>query len=178
VRRTRPKLRIAALVVAVAIAGSACSGSSSQKTKAPTTGATTHSNTSNTEATLTAAVRAAIQEDHRMSVRVLWTNAVPAHPRATAGPALTVLRRSVAARARRGIRVRLLSEHFRVISIQVDPSYERATAVVSDPQRVRPYGGDGRPLGRAVALNERARLELRRLGSGMRFVVWRVTPIK
>jgi hypothetical protein len=65
-----------------------------------------------------------------------------------------------------------------VISIQLDPSYERATAVVSDPQRVRPYGRDGRPLGRAIALNERARLELRRLGSGMRFVVWKVTPIK
>jgi hypothetical protein len=127
---------------------------------------------------LIAVGRAAIHEDHRMSVRVLWTNSVPAHPRATAGPALAVLRRSVAARARRGIRVRLLSERFRVISIRLDPSYARATAVVYDHQRVRPYGRDGRPLGRAVVLKERARLELRRLGSGMRFVVWKVTPIK
>jgi hypothetical protein len=127
---------------------------------------------------LIAAGRAAIHEDHRMSVRVLWTNSVPAHPRATAGPALAVLRRSVAARARLGIRVRLLSERFRVISIRLDPSYARATAVVYDQQRVRPYGRDGRPLGRAVVLKEWARLELRRLGSGMRFVVWKVTPIK
>jgi hypothetical protein len=172
----RPMLPLSAVVVAVAFA--ACSGSSSHKTNAPTTTASTQSNTSNTEATLTSAARAAIQEDHRMSVRVLWTNSVPAHPRATAGPALAVLRRSAAARARRGIRVRLLSERFRVISIQLDPSYERATAVVYDPQRVRPYGRGGRPLGHAVALKERARLELRRLGSGMRFVVWKVTPIK
>ncbi len=171
-------LRLSVVGAAVALAGSACSGSSSHKTNSPTTTAHTQSNTSNTEATLTAAARAAIQEDHRTSVRVLWTNSVPAHPRATAGPALAVLRRSVAARARRGIRVRLLSERFRVISIHLDPSYERATAVVYDPQRVRPYGRNGRPLGHAVALNERARLELRRLGSGMRFVVWKVTPIK
>jgi hypothetical protein len=113
-----------------------------------------------------------------MSVRVLWTNSVPAHPRATAGPALAVLRRSVAARARRGIRVRLLSEQFRVISIHLDPSYERATAVLYDRQRVRPYGRDGRPLGRPVTLKERVRLELRRVGSSTRFAVWKASPVK
>jgi hypothetical protein len=167
-----------ALFVSVAVAASACSGSSGHKTSALTTSATTATTTSDTAATLVAAVRTAISEDHRMSVRVLWTNSVPAHPRATAGPALAVLRRSVAARARRGIRVRLLTEQFRVISIHLDPSYERATAVVYDPQRVRPYGRDGRPLGRPVALKERARLELRRVGSSTRFVVWKVSPLK
>ena len=165
-------------VFVFAFALSGCSGGSNHNANAPTTAATTQSTTSSSETALVAGVRAAVQQDHHMSVRVLWTNSVPAHPRATAGPALTVLRRSVAARARRGIRVRLLSERFRVISIQLDPSYESATAVVHDPQRVRPYGRDGRPLGRAVLLNERARLELRRVGSATRFVVWRVTPIK
>jgi hypothetical protein len=167
-----------ALFVSVAVAASACSGNSGHKTNALTTNATTATTTSDTTATLVDAVRAAISEDHRMSVRVLWTNSVPAHPRATAGPALAVLRRSVAARARRGIRVRLLSERFRVISIHLDPSYERATAVVYDPQRVRPYGRDGRPLGRPVVLKERARLELRRVGSSARFVVWKVSTLK
>ena len=168
----------AVVIAAVSVAG--CSGgsnrASSTSTSPSTSGPTTTEPT--TEAALIAAVRTAIRNDHRMSVRVLWTNKVPTRPRATAGPALAVLRRSVAARARRGIRVRLLSERFRVVSIRLDPSYTRATAVVHDPQRVRPYGRDGRPLGRAVALNERARLELRRVGSGMRFVVWKVTPIK
>jgi hypothetical protein len=170
------RVSVSAVLVSLGVVASGC-GSSGHKTAATTT-ATTNTNASNTQATLIAAVRAAVSEDHRMSVRVLWTNAVPAHPRATAGPALAVLRRSVAGRARRGIRVRLVSERFRVISIRLDPSYARATAVVYDPQRVRPYGRDGRPLGRAVTLNERARLELRRLGSSTRFVVWKVTAIK
>ncbi len=174
----RPGNTVRWLALLFVVAASACSGSSSHNAKTPTTTGTTQSTTSTTEAALVAAARAAVQQDHRMSVRVLWTNSVPAHPRATAGPALAVLRHSVAARARRGIRVRLLAERFRVISVHLDPSYERATAVVQDPQRVRPYGRDGRPLGRAVVLNERARLELRRVGSSMRFVVWKVTPIK
>lgn len=176
--RGSPLMPACALFVSVAVAASACSGSSGHKTSALPTTTTTRTNTSEAASTLVAAVRTAINEDHRMSVRVLWTNSVPAHPRSTAGPALAVLRRSVSARARRGIRVRLLSEQFRVISIHLDPSYDRAIAVVYDPQRVRPYGRDGRPLGRPVALKERARLELRRLGSSTRFVVWRVTPIR
>ena len=167
---------VGALLVSLGALSSACSGKSGDE-RALSTGSSTATTTPDARATLIAAARDAIDEDHRMSVRVLWTNSVPAKPRATAGPALAVLRRSVAVRARRGIRVRLVSEHFRVLRIALDPSYQRATAIVSDPQRVRPYGRDGRPLGRAVKLNERARLELRRLGSGTRFVVWRVTAI-
>ena len=174
---TRPRWAVVgALVLSVGAGGSACSGKGGDE-HALTTSSTTPTAVPDARASLLAAARAAIDEDHRMSVRVLWTNSVPAKPRATAGPALAVLRRSVAARSRRGIRVRLVSEHFRVLRIDLDPSYQRATAIVSDPQRVRPYGRDGRPLGHAVKLNERARLELRRLGAGTRFVVWRVTAI-
>src|SRR6266545_4290325 len=115
-----------ALFVLVVVAATSCSGSSHNKTNALTTIATTSTTTSDIAATLIAAVRTAINEDHRMSVRVLWTNAVPARPRATAGPALVVLRRSAAVRARRGIRVRVLSEQFRVVSIKLNPSYDRA----------------------------------------------------
>jgi hypothetical protein len=165
-----------ALLLSLGALCAACSGSSGDE-QALSTGSSTSTTTADARAKLLAAARDAIDEDHRMSVRVLWTNSVPAKPRATAGPALAVLRRSVAVRARRGIRVRLVAEHFRVIRIDLDPSYQRATAIVSDPQRVRPYGRDGRPLGHAVKLNERARLELRRVGSSTRFVVWRVTAI-
>lgn len=171
------RVSLALSTVFLALAASGCSGSSNDKTNAPST-STKQTSRTDTEAALIAAVRTAINEDHRMSVRVLWTNAVPAHPRATAGPALVVLRRSVAARSRRGVRVRVLSERFRVVSIKLNPSYDRATAVVDDPQRVRPFGRNGRPLGRPILLKERARLELRRLGSSIRFVVWKVTSLK
>ncbi len=174
-RSDRASLALCAVFLALAASG--CSGSSNDKTNALST-STNQTSRTDTEATLIAAVRTAINEDHRMSVRVLWTNAVPARPRATAGPALVVLRRSAAVRARRGIRVRVLSEQFRVVSIKLNPSYDRAIAVVYDPQRVRPFGRDGRPLGRPILLKERARLELRRLGSSTRFVVWKVTPLK
>jgi hypothetical protein len=174
---TRPAwLVVGALLLSLGTLSSACSGKSGDE-RALSTRSSTATATPDARATLIAAARDAIDEDHRMSVRVLWTNSVPTKPRATAGPALAVLRRSVAVRARRGIRVRLVAEHFRVIRIDLDSSYQRATAIVSDPQRVRPYGRDGRPLGHAVKLNERARLELRRLGSSTRFVVWRVTAI-
>jgi hypothetical protein len=174
---TRPAwVVVSALLLPLGAVTSACSGKSGDEHALSTRSSTTTTRP-DARATLIAAARDAIDEDHRMSVRVLWTNSVPAKPRATAGPALAVLRRSVAARARRGIRVRLVSEHFRVLLIDLDPSYQRATAIVSDPQRVRPYGRDGRPLGRAVKLNERARLELRRLGAGTRFVVWKVTAM-
>jgi hypothetical protein len=67
-----------------------------------------------------------------------------------------------------------LSDRRRVVSLKLDPSYTRATAVVVDRQRVQPSDRKGRPLGRVVVLNERATYELRRIGSSARFVVWQV----
>lgn len=110
-----------------------------------------------------------------MSVRALWTNEVPSHPTATAGPALTILRKSAADRRRRHIRVRLVSERFRVLSVELDPSFTSATATIIDVQRTQPSDASGKPLGKSVRLNERAHLVLHRLGTAPRFVVWKVT---
>jgi hypothetical protein len=125
-------------------------------------------------AVLDRAVRDAIRKDHRLSIVALRTNRVPRHPDATAGPALKRLRQSVAQRRRRGIRVQMVSERFRILDVRLDPSFTKATAVVLDVQRVRPYTSKGRRLGRAVKLNERVRLELRRVGDEPRFTVWKV----
>jgi len=110
-----------------------------------------------------------------MSVRALWTNEVPSHPTATAGPALAVLRKSAAERRRNHIRVRLVSERFRVLSLDLDPSYTSATATILDVQRTQPSHTNGKLLGKSVRLNERAQLVLHRIGTAPRFVVWKVT---
>lgn len=128
-----------------------------------------------TPARLLATARAAIRSDHALAVRVLWTNTVPAKPKATAGPALAALRQAAAGRKRRGIRVRLLSERFRILTVRLDPTYTRATATVTDRQRLRPYRAQGGPLGKPVTLNEHATLTLHRVGRSTRFVVWKVT---
>jgi hypothetical protein len=60
-----------------------------------------------------------------------------------------------------------------ITSVELDPSYAKATAVVRSIQRLRPYRA-GKPIGRAIKLDERANVLLRRLGSSSRFVVWRV----
>lgn len=129
----------------------------------------------NGQAALERAVRSALTANRRLSVYVLWNNRIPPWAeRSTRGPALTSLRTAAAERRRRGIRVRFLSDRFQVVSIRVDPSYAEATAVAGGLQRVRPYRLNGRPVGRSVELNERARIELRRLARTDRFVVWKV----
>jgi hypothetical protein len=108
-------------------------------------------------------------------VYVLWNNMVPPWAeRSTRGPALGGLRAAAADRKRRGIRVRLISDRFQIDSIRLDPSYAEATAIARGRQRVRPHHLNGKPAGRAVVLNEKARIELRRVGRTNRFVVWRV----
>ena len=72
----------------------------------------------------------------------------------------------------------MLSERREVISLQLDPSYTKATAILVDRQRVQPSTIDGRALGKAVELNERGRYELRRVGRTDRFVVWRVVQLR
>jgi hypothetical protein len=160
-------LLLLALLAAIA---AGCNGGNEKVATQPP--ATTTSET--TSATLERAVRQALRENDQLSGYVLWNNRVPAWAtRSTRGPALVTLRQSAADRRRRGIRVRTLVNTLEITSIKVDPSYTKATAVVRSVQRVRPYRG-GKPIGRAVKLDERANIELRRIGTSSRFVVWRV----
>jgi hypothetical protein len=160
-------LLLLALLAAIA---AGCNGGNEKVATQPP--ATTTSET--TTATLESGVRQALRENDQLSGYVLWNNRVPAWAtRSTRGPALVTLRQSAADRRRRGIRVRTLVNTLEITSIKVDPSYTKATAVVRSVQRVRPYRG-GKPIGRAVKLDERANIELRRIGTSSRFVVWRV----
>lgn len=142
-------------------------------------GATQPPATSETgKAALERAVRSALRQNRRLSVYVLWTNRIPSWAeRSTRGPALTGLRTAATDRRKRGIRVRLLSDRFEIVSIRLDPSYTEAAAIARGRQRVRPYRLNGKPAGRPVELNERARIELRRLGRTNRFVVWSVALV-
>jgi hypothetical protein len=128
---------------------------------------------------LASAVRATLRANHRLAKLVLWRNAVPASAtESTRGPALAALRSAAAARRRRGIHVKVVLDNFRIESVTLDPSFTRANAIVADPQRVVPYGRDGKPLGQPVRLSEKSRFELRRLGNSQRFVVWKVAPVQ
>jgi hypothetical protein len=131
------------------------------------------------KAALERAVRSALRENRRLSVYVLWNNRIPRWAeRSTRGPALASLRSAAQNRRNRGIRVRMLENQRQIVSMRLDPSYLRATAIVRDRQRVQPSRRNGRPLGRAATLNERAQYELRRLGRSDRFVVWRVVLLR
>jgi outer membrane murein-binding lipoprotein Lpp len=168
---THSRITIAAVLVAgVLLAG--C-GSTTQTT--PTRTSTTATQTVASGATLLRrAVVAAVDADHKTSVSALWTNTVPAKPVATAGPALTNLRKSVAGRRAKRIRIRMLHERFRVLNVNLDPSYATATAEVLDVQKVQPSHENGKPLGKSLSTTERAELELHRVPGTNRFVVWKV----
>jgi hypothetical protein len=128
---------------------------------------------------LASAVRATLRANHRLAKLVLWRNALPASAtESTRGPALAALRSAAAARRRRGIHVKVVFDDFRIESVTLDPSFTRANAIVADPQRVVPYGRDGKPFGQPVRLSEKSRFELRRLGNSQRFVVWQVAPVQ
>lgn len=119
-------------------------------------------------------MRGALRQNSTLSFYTLWHNQIPAWAqRSTRGPALTELRSSAAQRRKQGIQIRHLSGSLEIVSIRLDPSYQRATAVVLANDRLRPYRS-GHPLGRIVAQKERARIQLRRLGRSRRFVVWKV----
>ncbi len=165
--------RLGAVLIALLLAiATGCDGGDGEvATQPPPT--TTSPQTD--EAALEHAVRSALDRNRRLSVFVLWNNRIPAWAeRSTRGPALTALRGAAEDRKKRGIRVRSLSDRFQIISIRLDPSYTHGTAIVRGHQRVRPYRRDGVPVGRPVELNERARIELRRIQATGRFVVWRV----
>ena len=130
-------------------------------------------------AALERAARSALTENRRLSVYVLWNNRIPRWAeRSTRGPALVSLRAAAQNRRNRGVRVRMLENRRQILSLRLYPSYVRATAIVMDRQRVQPSRRNGRPLGRAAKLNERARYELRRIGQSDRFVVWRVVLLQ
>jgi uncharacterized protein YceK len=133
----------------------------------------------NARKTLLAGVRAALLANHHLAIRVLWTNRVPTSAvHSTRGSALAGMRASARDRQGRGVRVRMVHDDYRIVSIALGPSLASATAVAQSIQTVVPSHLDGRPLGRSVRLNERARIVLRRLGKSRSFVVWRITLLK
>lgn len=169
---TKPRQLL--VMLAVAVLAAACSGGDDETAARPTEPTATATAPPGS-AGLERAVRDAVDENHRLSVYVLWHNMLPAWATdSTRGPALVALRTAAADRRKQGVRVKLVSDRFRITSVRLDPSYTRATAIASGRQRVRPHYLNGQPRGRAVDLNERARIELRRVGRSGRFVVWNV----
>ena len=169
-RRLGPVLT--ALLLAVA---SGCGGSSQKVATEP---APTTTTAEPGAAVLKDGVRRTLHDNDRLSGFVLWSNRVPGWAtRSTRGPALDTLRRSAADRRKRGIRVRTVANRLVIRSIALEPSYTRATAVVRSIQRIQPYRA-GKALGRAIKLDERAQVELRRLDASGRFVVWRVRVLQ
>lgn len=130
-------------------------------------------------ATLREAVRAALAANHSLAIRVLWTNRIPVTAQgSTRGPALAEMAASAKDREKKGIRVRMLRDQYRIISIRSDAANATASALAEWDQRVVPSHSDGTPLGRPVTLHERARIELRRANTSRTFVVWKVTLVK
>jgi hypothetical protein len=168
-------------LVASSVALAGCSSGSHQANSTTTSTSTSASTTSAQQPTpqsLRLAVRAALRSNDKLSGVVLWTNRVPQDAaKSTRGPALVALRTAAAQRLSKHLRIRTVSSKLQILSIKLDPSYARATAVVRSRQVVRPYRA-GAPLGRAVKLDERARVELHRLGSETSFVVWRVVGLR
>jgi len=164
--------RAAALALLAAIIGCcACGGSSSHTTETTGTAARRVDPTTQLEH----AVRTALAANHHLSGYVLWHDAVPSWAtQSTRASALAALRASARDRRSQGIRIRPLVDHVDVLDVQISPSYASATATVRDTGVVAPYR-DGRRLGRTIRLDERARVELRRIGDALRFVVWRVS---
>jgi hypothetical protein len=170
-RRLAPVL----VVFLLAIAAGCDGGNDEVATQAPPTTTTSEKGT----AALERAARSALTENRRLSVYVLWNNTIPPWAEgSTRGPALASLRSAAQNRRSRGLRVRMLENRREILSLHLDPSYLRTTAIVLDRQRVQPSRRNGRPLGRAATLIERARYELRRLGQSDRFVVWRVVLLR
>lgn len=151
-----------------------CGGSDETPT---TTAARSPTASEDPSTVLKAAVRQALKENARLSHYVSWHRRVPAWGSdSTRGAALAELRQSAAANRRSGVRARFTRARLDVRSIRLDPSYERATAVVATDDRVRLYERDRRGSPRLVTSRERARIALRRIGSAdqPQFVVTRV----
>ena len=124
-------------------------------------------------------VVAALQANRRLAVRVLWTNRIPPNARqSTRGPALASLRASGKDRQQKELRMRMLHQTFRIVSIHLNRRATTATAVVQWNQDVEPSHLNGKPIGRPIAVQERARILLHRIGVSRRFVVWNVGLVR
>ena len=166
------------VVVVCAVVVGGCSGGSKHASSTTTSTFSTTSAKQPTPQSLRLAVRAALRSNDQLSGVVLWTNRVPQDAtKSTRGPALVELRKAAAHRLSKHLRIRTVSSNLQILSIKLDPSYARATAVIRSRQVVRPYRA-GASLGRTVKLDERARVELHRLGSKTTFVVWRVVGLR
>lgn len=129
------------------------------------------------QARLENAVRLAVKQNFNVSLYVLWHNAIPSWAsRSTRGPALAALRTSALTRRGRDIRIRPIKTSLRIEAVRIDPSYASATAVADSKQRVRPYEA-GKPQPKLIALHERARITLKRVGSSDRFIVWKAVSL-
>jgi hypothetical protein len=108
------------------LAVTGCGGKTAGRTTSTTTSSATAARPATSE-TLKAAVRSSLIAYHRLSVQSLWSNAIGSHPAAIAGPALSDLRKALAQRRTRRVRVRLISDRFHIRAIDLDPSFETAT---------------------------------------------------
>jgi hypothetical protein len=169
------------IVILTLVAVCVATGCGSDATRAASTtdaAAKTVSTSPPARVVLARAARSAVNENFRLSLYVLRNNRLPSWAKhSTRGPALASLRSSALARKKQRITIHSQSGHFTIQQITLDPSQARATALVHDKRRVVPYRA-GKRLGRSVAVDERARVELRRLGTTMRFVVWRISPVR
>lgn len=166
--------RLGAIVlIGLGLALSSCGGDGSAS---PSTSAGKQAASSTT--TLQTVVRHALRQNYELSLFVLAHNRIPKWAQeSTRGPALAGLRSSAAGRAKQGITVHVLDRKLIIVSVKLDPSYAQASATVQTKQHVRPYRGK-KPLGHAISLNERAKIELHRLGAARHFVVWKVVLVK
>lgn len=162
---------VGCLVVALAAAG--CGNGS----KNPPSTTSTSSTATDPTAALNLAVRNALRKNYQLSGYVLWHNAVPATAQeSTRGPALAGLRASAAQRRKSGIRIKPITGRLTIDSVSIDPSFANATATTVATGRVRPYEGS-KAEPRTISVHERARVQLRRLGTANKFVVWKVTVL-
>lgn len=169
------KPAVVTVCLAVALAAAGCGGGSASPSST-NTGST--SAASDPTAVLNRAARDALRQNYQLSGYVLWHNAVPANAqRSTRGPALAALRSSAAQRRKSGIQIKPVKGHLTVVSLAIDPSFTKATAITLAVGRVRPYEG-GKAEPRTIAVHERARVELRRLDRSKKFVVWQVTVLR
>lgn len=171
--------RLAALTLALTMLAAGCGNTSRPPTAAETTATSTSRTHAVTATALRAGVARALRANDKLAVQVLWTNRVPAGAsQSTRGPALAGMRSSAQKRQKSKLRVRTLRDRTRVVSIQLDPSYASATAVVQSDERVAPSNLAGARISKPIELDERARIDLHRIGASTHFVVWRLTVIK
>ena len=114
--------RLLALAVSVVVVLTGCGNANPHGTSNRTTTAASGSGKGSapTARDLHAGVLAALHANHKLAVRVLWTNQIPATAsRSTRGPALAGMRASAKGRQRQRVRVRMLHDDYRIVSIRL-----------------------------------------------------------